>query len=110
MPLFFRAAITCDNALAQSIAEASLARPVIACIASNRRTDRVMALPPRPSTKGAMVGDGLEPSSGMAAIGIGDAIELGAADAVLPTIADLRLSRFVVPVRSDDNDAPPHRS
>lgn len=49
-------------------------------------------------------------AAGMAAIGIGDAIELGAADAVLPTIADLRLSRFVVPVRSDDNDAPPHRS
>lgn len=49
-------------------------------------------------------------AAGMAAIGIGDAIELGTADAVLPTIADLRLSRFVVPVRSDDNDAPPHRS
>ena len=49
-------------------------------------------------------------AAGMAAIGIGDAVELGAADAVLPTIADLRLSRFVVPVRSEDDDAPPHQS
>jgi len=40
-------------------------------------------------------------AAGMAALGIGDAADLSQADAVVATIADVRLSDFITPVASD---------
>lgn len=51
---------------------ASSASPAACCIRSNSAVDKVIALPPRPSENGVIVGDGLEPSASAEATGMVD--------------------------------------